>query len=93
MKLKTEHHTTDVLWVKLPASRRLSVNDFERAMENCVDGWGSVILKDGITVSSEALFEFLDRNDDLVYIGASVAKFLKQVVDIEPMPDEYFVHL
>ena len=95
MQLKTERHAQEILNVEVPAGLCRTRDYFENVIRGCVSDWDRVILKDGITVDSDTLYEYVaqQQDDPDPALKRKMREFLEAVIAIEPIPDRYFFHL
>lgn len=95
MKLKTERHTTETLWVQVPKSLNGMHGVLTNTLAFYLDAWDRVHLPDGITISRDSIETALDWEDrkPLDPVSPKILGFLKALAAIEPIPDEYFIHL
>jgi len=97
MELKTQRHTTDVLWVEVPLGIGFTEAEFNSVMEAGVQCNVVPCLRDGISVNGDTLPEVLDDLDFTAEEGEPVNQkiydFILAVTQIQPFPDEYFFHL
>lgn len=89
MKIKTKLYRMKVLHVTVPPS--IDAGSFENDIACAVRDGELVGLRDGITVSSDALNDHL-QNTSYDDWNGDVLAFLEQLNNRKCVPDEYFFH-
>ena len=85
MKLKTSSFQTTVLTVGVP--RKVDAQKVCAEIYQVIpDGYPLPLLKDGISVSADALVEYLEGRE---IIDNKLAKFFQAVIAHQPKPDEF----
>lgn len=92
MKLKTELHVTTVLHIEVPHS--IDSAEFEADINVAVQDGLAVNLKNGINVGVERFHDCFDltQDGDLDELHETVEPFLRAVLELPTVADEYFFH-